>query len=70
MLNIVLTAISAVLTTAGIFGLAATLLGRSLSIWEGLLCSALALAVAVGILQYRKSQARKRLTDMRDSALW
>lgn len=70
MLNKVLATISAALITAGIFTLAPILLGRRLGFWEELLCSGLALVVAGGILRYRKSQARKRLADMRDSALW
>ncbi|WP_367850074.1 hypothetical protein [Rhodoferax sp. WC2427] len=70
MWNTILAAIAAVLAATGVFALAPTWLGRSLTIWEDLLYSGLALVVAGCILHYRKSQARKRLADMRDSALW
>jgi hypothetical protein len=50
--------------------MAPSLLGRSLSVWEVLLCGGLAWACTACVLRYRKRQERKRLVSMRDSALW
>lgn len=50
--------------------MAPSLLGRSLSVWEVLLCGGLTLTSAGCVLRYRKGQERKRLISMRDSALW
>ncbi|MCX7278570.1 MAG: hypothetical protein NTZ15_14790 [Burkholderiales bacterium] len=50
--------------------MAPSLLGRSLSVWEVVLCGGLALASAGCVLRYRKRLERKRLIGMRDSALW
>jgi hypothetical protein len=70
MLNLLLTTAAGTLAAAVAFAMAPSLLGRSLSVWEVVLCGGLALASAGCVLRYRKRLERKRLIGMRDSALW
>lgn len=70
MLNLPRLAILAVIAAAGAFAFAPSLLGRHLSIWEGLCGGVGILFVAGCIREYRKRQEHKRLLNLRGSALW
>jgi len=50
--------------------LGSVFLGRALSTWETVLIGAALLAVAAVIVQSRLQRRRRKLQDMRDSALW
>ena len=50
--------------------LASVLLDRALSLWETLLVGGALLAVVAVIVQGRLQRQRRKLQDMRDSALW
>jgi hypothetical protein len=68
--KIVLATLPAVIAAAAVSVFSPAIFGRSLSAWEDVLCGACALMVAACMLVYRKRQDRKRLTGLRDSALW
>lgn len=55
---------------AGITLLGSVLLGRALATWETVLIGAALLAVVVAVVQSRLQRQRRKLQDMRDSALW
>lgn len=54
----------------GIALLASVLLGRALSTWETVLAGGALLVVVALIVQSRLQRERRKLQDMRDSALW
>lgn len=54
----------------GIALLASLLLGRALVMWEAVLVGGTLLVVAALIVQSRLQRERRKLQDMRDSALW
>ena len=55
---------------SGVVLLAAALLDRALSLWETVLVGGALLAVVAVVVQGRLQRQRRKLQDMRDSALW
>lgn len=55
---------------SGVVLLASALLDRALSMWETVLVGGALLAVVAFIVRGRLQRQRRKLQDMRDSALW
>ncbi|MDR7096333.1 hypothetical protein [Hydrogenophaga laconesensis] len=58
------------ISLTGIALLAAVFLDRALTTWETVLVGGALLAVVAVIVQGRLQRRRRKLQDMRDSALW